>query len=417
MNRIFGARAHSVAGPALDLDFTRNDLVVDSRITCSGGANGTRFNSAGLVVAAVCPRIDFDPVTLACKGLLIEEARTNLAGFGRSFDDVSWSKTAVTITPNAAVSVDGTVSMDKLLETATTGNHAVARNISITSGLDYVLSADVLPGGRTKIRLDAMDAAVGAGNFGEFDLATGTAVAFGNAAVWMTLDSVSGIYRCSVKLTAILTTTTASFTVFLMIGNNLSYAGDGTSGVYLDFFQVEQGSFPTSRIATPTSAAVTRSADSAVISGAAFSSFWREDEGTIVFNAALLNTVSQTALSVSNGTATGEVIQINTTSAGQLRASFFSGGVQAAALSLGVTAAATVPFSVALSFGDGLYAACGNAGGGVGGVLTASGVAPNINQLRFFQSGSGGTTLNGYVRRLTYYPRRLTGAELQALTS
>jgi hypothetical protein len=63
-------------GASLDLDFSSG--VIDSRLTCSGGANGTRVNSAGVIVAATCPRLDYDPVTLAAKGLLVEEARTNL---------------------------------------------------------------------------------------------------------------------------------------------------------------------------------------------------------------------------------------------------------------------------------------------------------------------------------------------------
>ena len=68
--------ASSGLNPTLSLDFLTP--VLDGRITASGGANGTRLNSSGLIVAATTPRFDYDPVTLACKGLLVEEARTNL---------------------------------------------------------------------------------------------------------------------------------------------------------------------------------------------------------------------------------------------------------------------------------------------------------------------------------------------------
>lgn len=53
----------STEKPSLYLDFTKYNNVVDSRITCSGGANGTRVNSSGLIVSAVCPRIDHSPVS------------------------------------------------------------------------------------------------------------------------------------------------------------------------------------------------------------------------------------------------------------------------------------------------------------------------------------------------------------------
>lgn len=71
-------KAAGSSGPstALALDFTTGSL--DARITASGGANGTRVNSSGVIVAATTPRFDYDPVTLAAKGVLVEEARTNL---------------------------------------------------------------------------------------------------------------------------------------------------------------------------------------------------------------------------------------------------------------------------------------------------------------------------------------------------
>ena len=65
--------------PRMALDFTTG--VLDPRVTVTRALNtATRVNSSGLVeiVNANLPRFDYDPVTLAPKGLLIEEARTNL---------------------------------------------------------------------------------------------------------------------------------------------------------------------------------------------------------------------------------------------------------------------------------------------------------------------------------------------------
>lgn len=65
--------------PKLALDFTT--AVLDSRVAVTRANNtATRTDSTGTIVLvnANLPRFDFDPVTLACKGLLIEEARTNL---------------------------------------------------------------------------------------------------------------------------------------------------------------------------------------------------------------------------------------------------------------------------------------------------------------------------------------------------
>ena len=65
--------------PRMALDFTT--AVLDPRITFTRSGNtATVINSSGVIAAinADLPRFDFNPTTLACRGLLIEETRTNL---------------------------------------------------------------------------------------------------------------------------------------------------------------------------------------------------------------------------------------------------------------------------------------------------------------------------------------------------
>lgn len=68
--------------PKLALDFTTASL--DSRITFTRTTDtahpATYINNAGNITSATNnqPRFDYDPVTFVCKGLLIEESRTNL---------------------------------------------------------------------------------------------------------------------------------------------------------------------------------------------------------------------------------------------------------------------------------------------------------------------------------------------------
>jgi len=65
--------------PRLALDFTTASL--DSRITFTrSGDTATVTNSNGVITAinANLPRFDYNPTTLVCKGLLIEDTRTNL---------------------------------------------------------------------------------------------------------------------------------------------------------------------------------------------------------------------------------------------------------------------------------------------------------------------------------------------------
>lgn len=65
--------------PRLALDFTTG--VLDARVTITRALNtATRINASGNIEAvnANLPRFDFEPSTLVCKGLLVEESRTNL---------------------------------------------------------------------------------------------------------------------------------------------------------------------------------------------------------------------------------------------------------------------------------------------------------------------------------------------------
>jgi len=65
--------------PRLALDFTTATL--DPRVTFTRSGNtATVINLSGVIVGvnADIPRFDFDPVTLVCRGLLIEESRTNV---------------------------------------------------------------------------------------------------------------------------------------------------------------------------------------------------------------------------------------------------------------------------------------------------------------------------------------------------
>jgi hypothetical protein len=64
--------------PRLALDFTT--AVFDPRITFTrSGDTATVTDSSGVIVTALAntPRFDYDPLTLVCRGLLVEESRTN----------------------------------------------------------------------------------------------------------------------------------------------------------------------------------------------------------------------------------------------------------------------------------------------------------------------------------------------------
>jgi hypothetical protein len=87
--------------PRLALDFTTATL--DSRVTLTRSGNtATVIDSSGVIalVNANLPRFDYNPTTLVCRGLLIEESRAN-ALLNSLIDGTSLATQSVTVTAAA----------------------------------------------------------------------------------------------------------------------------------------------------------------------------------------------------------------------------------------------------------------------------------------------------------------------------
>ena len=123
-------------GPSLNLTLTST---LDPRITFTRASSGTYFNSSGVLTTASTDtaRFDYNPATLAAKGLLIEEARTNVFVRSQELDNASWTKFSVAATADSIAAPDGTTTAEKIYSTtAVAGEHAINQNFSMTSG-DY----------------------------------------------------------------------------------------------------------------------------------------------------------------------------------------------------------------------------------------------------------------------------------------
>lgn len=159
---------------------------------------------------------------------------TNLLTQSKSFDNAGWSKSQLTVTPNATTAPDGTSTAAKLVEAAFTGNHTASRATpsAVTVGQPYVISVYAKAAERTQIRL-AFTAAVFTTGSAYFDLAAGTIPVPAVAPDTSGIESVgNGWYRCWVKAIPE-SAAAASLIVYPAVAGSSSYAGDGTSGVYV----------------------------------------------------------------------------------------------------------------------------------------------------------------------------------------
>ena len=128
----------------LNLDFTTG--VLDSRLTFTRAAGtATYINSSGYVTTATAntPRFDYDPVTLAPRGLLIEGTAVNIIKGSETIAGTEWSSSTpnftVTLNTTDLVAPNNTNTATKLVFVSGYAR-AVQTNITVVASTTYTLS-------------------------------------------------------------------------------------------------------------------------------------------------------------------------------------------------------------------------------------------------------------------------------------
>ena len=365
------------------------------------------------------PRFDYDPATLAAKGLLIEEQRTNSLTYSEQFDNAAWSKTASSITANAIASPDGTLTGDKLVEDTATSAHTISQSLSATTQ-SYTISVYVKKAERKYFQLFGRRDATNY-NGVMIDLDTGsllppTRPATTNNVSTTTATSVgNGWWRIAMTYSYTTTGTTVALFALTNDSQTYSYTGDGTSGIYIWGAQLEAGAFATSYIPT-TTAATTRSADIASID--TLSPWYNSVEMTVYTEYDIIGktTTSGFATEIDDGTLNNRIINIGQEiGVGDVKlGSFMNSGGSTSVNDYPITAmnvGSVYKLAFAVKSNDAATVANGIS------VLDATAVIPSgLTTLRLGRRITD-RYLNGHLRRITYTPRRLTDAELQSLTS
>ena len=175
--------------------------------------------------------------------------------------------------------------------------------------------------------------------------------------------------------------------------------------------QLEQGAFATSVIPT-TTAAVTRSADVASITGSAFSGWYRQDEGT-VFAEFQPRANATAGVAYLNDGSVNEATRIFYNSAvSNYTFSVRAAGVEQSSINnLGAYVLQSERISAAYKVND--LAASRNGGASVSDVSAT--LPTGIDRLELGTTQSP-NYLNGTIRRLTYWPQRLANSTLQQIT-
>jgi hypothetical protein len=415
---------------SLNLQFSRDKTLIARRgptPVFTRASTATFVGSNGLIQSAAinAPRFDHDPVTGVCKGLLIEEPRTNLAWYARSTTG-SGNLTppdGSTLTNNFGVAPDGTTTTALIADNSIIYSYGIQLNASTRTAFaaNSTVCGSIYIRKKTSAGYEAQIFLSFAGGEGgsfsryRFNYVTGVALITGELAVTSRSVSVldaGDFWRISITAAPANGSTQASIQISPASFNTMGVA-DVTLTGDCEFWgnQVEVGAFPTSLIITSGSP-LTRSADVCSVTTAGWSNAGNDTMLAEYFvrqhidNAIILEggpSVSWLTLSASPTSLVNRLLYRHGGTATRFDAAP-TGNYSLANIN-----------KLALTSGEQL---CLN--GSLGQAVTSDPGQLDISTILSIgrRSDFGGANyLNGPISAIRYYKKRLTNFKLQSLTS
>jgi len=413
--------AYSGVQASLQYLFAQTGSLLPSRgtalITFTRASSGTYFDSTGTLQTALtdAARFDYNPSTLIARGLLIEEARTN------SIRNNTMA--------GASAGTPGTLPTNWTTFTTLTGLTRTVVGTGTENGISYVdiqLSGTPSAAGSYYISYESstqIAASNGqswtASTYYKLSAGTLTGITLNNT---VSQRDVGGAELGNVKTTFVPTSAALSTqrTATSLTNNSastafeLQYVELVLSGVAIDITlrigmpQLELGAFATSVIST-SSAAVTRAADVASITGSNFTSFWNATQGTIVVGfmneAAVTAATFPTVVRASDGTSNNFITVNQISTNNRTYAAGTTGGVaqwdiNSSSGTYNTTALTAYKAAIAYQANNIGYSLSGTAAG-----TDTSATIPTVDRLEIGSANSSGF-VNGWISSLSYYPVR-----------
>ena len=419
----------------LALDFTTGTMPTAVTFTrADSTARATYIDASGYVktvTAAGDPRFDYDPVTLAPRGLLVEGNVTN-------FITQSQALSGYTAYNMMAISIDGTVTdpmggteTKKIAGTAGPAFHGFLRN-GTNAGAATTVTVSIFAKKNGQKFLFMFDGSTNTAAV-RFNLDTGVTdlpVAAGGAGFISGSNKMTpfpgGWYRCEMSATVPANQSrawgfqpVADTATYSVTGASYTGTGNINDGIYAIGWQVEEGSGASSYIPTTTSA-LTRLADDAVIRSTAWTSLYAQPGAMVVeFYRGAYGTGDRSIMSTDpTATRLWNLKSANASATAQIAYSTGSATTQTGLTAgLNKVAIAWNAPSPTASFDLCVNGATPTFGGSnVGTTLSTWLTLGSKSTTGVSGSGTWDTYLNNSIKSVKYYPA-LTYAEMQAKTT
>lgn len=422
----------SYPAPILNLNFANAKQLVNPAVAFSRASIGSEWDSNGIMryVGAGVPRFDHDPLTGICRGLLVEPAVTFLNTYSDQIGHAANNAFGVTVSSDAWIALDGTLTMDKLVELATSGEHRISSTVSSPPSSAHVVDIEIkkTSGGRN-VRLLLADATDTTNVISAiFNPDTGAWVTpptgVGNASEVNggIIALPSGIYRVWISGKPNNSGTQVLGRINITNGSSASYLGDTAFGVLFRRFLTYLGTGPTTTLETVASG-VTRaddvcSVDLTQLKDLSGNPLWNGREGTVVVDAIILdNPAASTYLPIiviDDGSLNNRIGIYHNGTTRQVYTTMRVSAAEQLSLSSGSAILQLQRFKVAISF------AKDNSAMSVSGSTIQSDSSCNIPNglatLRLCRD-SAGNAAPRIIRSVQIYNRRIADAYLPALSA
>lgn len=227
------------------------------------------------------PRLNYDPANPTCPSLLLEPSRTNLFEQSEYFGASYWAKNNGTITDNATTSPEGVVNAAAFTENSSTSTHFMQHAQVVASASTYYSASFFVKYNGRHFQIVGSTGSEG-GGYVNFDLVNGV-VGNSDQLTGKIEDYGNGWYRCTGTNISTSSATEIRLLPYLITSATSaraeSYAGNGTSGVYIYGAQMEQANYQSSMVPTYGTSA-TRTADDM---DTTFASAFATDGGATLF--------------------------------------------------------------------------------------------------------------------------------------
>lgn len=254
----------SLTNPNVVLDFTGN---IAEKV--SGSFDFERLSESTVInKSGVLETIGIDEPAISSDGINLYESYTNELLYSEDFSESSWTKSEITVESSSILDPAGSTGAYKLTPTTVDASHYIYQNITGELSTQYCLSYFVKAGEYTKCKLVTGGVSWASSVVLTFDLASGTVITgeTSDESLYDVEELNNGWYRLSIMPTVGASTATNLSALLLPMndGEESTFVGNGSSGIYAYGAQLTEASQPMPYIAT-TSTTVTRSEDLATI--------------------------------------------------------------------------------------------------------------------------------------------------------